>query len=457
MIFRMGMMIFPLLLSGCLSLDPAYQRPAAPVPTTWPANTSSAAGVPELVGWQQAIDNERLRNVVERALKSNRDLRKAIADIEAARAQYGEERATLFPTLNAGLDSTHSRTLDSGVSGTAEAQGSISSFELDLFGRNRSLARGYKELWLASEETTSSTRLTLIAETTTAWLTLAADKSNLQLTRETMRSAADTLRITQARLSAGVAAATDVSEAMTIYQSARASEASYRTLVLQDINALDLLVGDALPDELLPDALDTLPEQTVRLVPAGMSSAVLLRRPDVLEAEHNLKSVNASIGAARASFFPSLTLTASAGTASSSLSNLFSGGSKVWSFAPSLTLPLFTGGSNLAALHYAQAEKKGYIATYEKTIQTAFSEVADALARRATLNDQLDAQREYVAAAQRSQVLALNSYKSGVGDYLSVLTAQRTLWTAQLEWIALKQTDFNNRITLWQALGGGIG
>ncbi len=272
-----------------------------------------------------------------------------------------------------------------------------------------------------------------------------------------MQSAADTLRITQARLKAGVASATDVSEAMTTWQAARASEASYRTLVQQDINALNLLVGDPLPDELMPDTLDSLSEQTVKLVPAGVSSAALLRRPDVLEAEHNLKSVNASIGAARASFFPTLTLTAGAGTASSSLLNLFSGGSRVWSFAPSLTLPLFTGGSNLAALHYAEAKKKGYVATYEKTIQTAFSEVADALARRATLSDQLDAQQGYVAAARQSQILALRSYQSGVGDYLSVLTAQRTLWAAQMELIVLKQTDFDNRITLWQTLGGGIG
>lgn len=454
--YRMGVVLFPLLLSGCLSLDPAYQRPAAPVPTTWPAGKAQA-DIPELSGWQQVIDDQRLTKVVAQALQSNRDLRKAIADIEAARAQYGEQRAALFPTLNAELDSTRSRTLDSGVTGSADAQGSMSSFEIDLFGRNRSLAREYQELWLASEETASSTRLTLISETATAWFTLAADKSNLQLTRETMQSAADTLRITQARLKAGVASATDVSEAMTTWQAARASEASYRTLVQQDINALNLLVGEPVPDELLPDSLDSLAEQTIKLVPAGVSSAVLLRRPDVLEAEHNLKSVNASIGAARASFFPTLTLTASAGTASSSLSNLFSGGSRIWSFAPSLTLPLFTGGSNLAALHYAEAEKKGYVATYEKTIQTAFSEVADALARRATLNDQLDAQQGYVAAARQSQELALRSYQSGVGDYLSVLTAQRTLWAAQLELITLKQTDYDNRITLWQALGGGVG
>lgn len=454
--YRFSMLIYPLLLSGCLSLDPEYQRPTAPVPTTWPTGKNQA-NVPELAGWQKVINDRRLTNVVGQALQSNRDLRKAIADIEAARAQYGEERAALFPALNAGVDSTRSRTLDSGVTGNADAEGSISSFEVDLFGRNRSLTREYKELWLASEETAKSTRLALISETATAWFTLAADKSNLQLTRETMQSAEETLRITQNRLKAGVASATDVSEAMTVWQAARASEASYRTLVQQDINALNLLVGDSVSVELLPDTLDNLPEQTVKLVPAGVSSTVLLRRPDVLEAEHNLKSVNASIGAARASFFPTLTLTASAGTASSSLSNLFSGGSGIWSFAPSLTLPLFSGGSNLAALNYAEAEKKGYVATYEKTIQTAFSEVADALARRATLSDQLNAQQEYVEAARQSQLLALRSYQSGIGDYLTVLTAQRTLWSAQLDLITLKQTDFNNRIDLWQSLGGGIG
>ncbi|AXW87468.1 multidrug transporter [Lonsdalea britannica] len=461
MFYRMSLLSLSLLLAGCISLDPDYQRPAAPVPTTWPGattQTGQAAASPEavLTDWQHVMNDARLKTVVERALASNRDLQKAIADIEAARALYGEERASLFPTLNAELSHTRSRTIDSGVSSSSEAQGAVSSFEIDLFGRNRSLSRAARETWLASEATAQNTRLTLIGETTTAWITLAADKSNLQLAKDTMESAANSLHITERRMAAGVAAATDVSDAMTVYQSARASVASYQTLVAQDINALNLLVGETVPENLQPVPLDQLNDGAIALVPAGVSSSVLLRRPDVQEAEYSLKSANADIGAARANFFPTVSLTASAGVGSNSLSNLFSHGANIWSFAPSVTLPLFTGGSNLAQLRYAEAEKKGLIASYEKAIQSAFKDVADALARRQTLSEQLDAQQQYVAAAQRSFTLAQRSYQSGVGDYLNVLTAQRTLWSSQLELIALRQTDFNNRITLWESLGGGV-
>ncbi|GAA3585373.1 multidrug efflux RND transporter outer membrane subunit EefC [Gibbsiella greigii] len=455
-IFHLSIISLSLLLAGCISLDPHYERPAAPVPQTWPTQGNNSEAKTVLSDWQQVLADPRLNKVVERALVSNRDLQKAIADIEAARALYGEERAALFPTLDAELTQTRSRTVSEGVSSSAEADGAISSFELDLFGRNRSLARAAKETWLASEATAQNTRITLVAETTTAWITLAADKSNLALSQQTMASAADTLRITQRQLGVGTASAADVSEAETTYQQARASVASYKTLVAQDINALNLLVGETVPENLLPGPIESLAPQAIALVPAGVSSAVLLRRPDVIEAEHNLKSENADIGAARANFFPTISLTASAGVGSSSLSNLFSHGTNVWSFAPSITLPLFAGGSNLAQLHYAEAEKKGLIATYQKTIQTAFEDVANALARRETLNEQMDAQVQAVASAQRSYDIARRSYEVGTGDYLTVLTDQRTLWSTQLELVALQQTDFENRITLWESLGGGV-
>ncbi|WP_123333139.1 efflux transporter outer membrane subunit [Erwinia sp. JUb26] len=453
--YRISVIALSMMLAGCLSLDPDYQRPAAPVPATWPGQNPDGSAPAVLSNWQQVMGDSRLKTVVARALASNRDLRKAISDIEQAKALYGEERASLFPTLNAGLTSTRSRTTDAGVTGSAEASGSVSSFEIDLFGHNRSLSRAAKETWLASEFTAQNTRLTLIAETATAWVTLAADNSNLQLAQETMISAGKTLEITKRRQAAGVADGTDMNEAMTVYQSARASVASYQTLVAQDRNALTLLAGESLPDSLLPGPLDKLNDNAITLVPAGVSSSLLLRRPDVQEAEHSLKSANADIGAARANFFPTLSLTSSAGVASGSLSSLFSHGANVWSFAPSLSLPLFAGGTNVAALKYAEAEKQGLIAAYEKAIQSGFKDVADALARRATLSEQMDAQREYVAAAQRSLDLSLHGYQAGSGDYLTVLTNQRTLWSAQLELIALQQTDYDNRITLWQSLGGG--
>lgn len=249
------------------------------------------------------IHDPRLQQVVTIALNSNRDVQKAIADIDSARALYGQTNASLFPTVNAALSSTRSRSLANGTETTVEADGTVSSFTLDLFGRNQSLSRAARETWLASEFTAQNTRLTLIAEISTAWLTLAADNSNLALAKETMTSAENSLKIIQRQQQVGTAAATDVSEAMSVYQQARASVASYQTQVMQDKNALNLLAGTTLEENLLPGTLESLPEQMISLVPAGVSSDVLLRRPDIQEAEHNLKSANADIGAARANFF----------------------------------------------------------------------------------------------------------------------------------------------------------
>ena len=408
--FRLSVFVLALMSAGCVSLDPTYQRPAAPVPATLPGAHGEATAV--VSQWQQVMNDARLKGVVTMALNSNRDLQKAIADIDAARAQYGETRSSLFPTVDAELSHTRSRTLASGVATSDEANGTVSSFELDLFGRNQSLSRAARETWLASEFTAQNTRLTLVSELSTAWVTLAADNSNLALAKSTMESAASSLRIVKRQQQVGVAAATDVSEAMAVYQQARASVASYQTQVMQDKNALNLLAGDTVPDTLLPGTLESLSNNAITLIPAGVSSSALLRRPDIKEAEHNLLSANANIGAARA--------------------------------------------NNLAQLRYAEAEKKGLIATYEKTIQSAFKDVADALARRETLSEQLDAQREYVAAEQKTLDVATRSYQAGAGDYLTVLTAQRSLWSAQESLISLQQTDLENRITLWQSLGGGI-
>ena len=425
--FRLSLMFIALLTAGCVSLDPHYERPAAPVPATLPgAHGESTAVVGD---WQKVVNDARLKKVVSIALNSNRDVQKALADIEAARAQYGETRASLFPTVDAELSHTRSKTVASGLSSASQADGAVSSFELDLFGKNQSLSRAARETWLASEFTAQNTRLTMIADLTTAWVTLATDNSNLALAQQTMDSAANSRNIVARQMAVGTASAGDLSSAESVYQQARASVASYRTLVAQDKNAINLLAGETVPESLLPGTLESLGDNSIALVPAGVSSSVLLRRPDIQEAEHNLNS--------------------------DSLSSLFSHGMQVWSFAPSISLPLFTGGSNLAQLRYAEAEKKGLIATYEKSIQSAFKDVADALARRETLSEELDAQRQYVAAEQTSLDIAMKSYQAGVGDYLSVLTAQRTLWSAKTTLLSLQQTDLNNRITLWQSLGGG--
>ncbi|WPD75478.1 efflux transporter outer membrane subunit [Dickeya fangzhongdai] len=452
-----------MLLSGC-SLDPHYQRPSAPVPDAWPqgaAYHAAAAGQPaDDIPWREVLVDDRLRQVVDMALSDNRDLRKAIADVEAARAQLGEKRATLLPTINAGIDGDRSRSLSSSGNGTVLSSSygaslSTSAFTLDLFGKNRSLTGAAREAYLSSAATATSTRLTLIADTSTAWVALATARSNLALARQTMESAGQSLAVTRSRLRNGVASAVDVAQAETVYQQARADVASALTTEAQDKNALDLLAGRPVPEALLPADVASL-AQAVKPVAAGISSVALLRRPDVQAAEHTLKSANANIGAARAAFFPSITLTASNGLSSEALSSLFSGGAHVWSLAPAVSLPVFDGGANLSALRYAEAEKQGYVASYEKTLQTAFREVADALARKGTIDEQQAAQRDYVAAAERSYQLASNRYQAGVDTYLNVLDAQRTLYSARQSLLSLEQSRLDNLITLYNVLGGGV-
>lgn len=461
--------IFPWLLSGCLSLEPHYQRPSAPVEKAWPQgtayltpekNTMAASEIP----WSQVIVDEKLRQVIELALNDNRDLRKAVSDVEAARAQYGIQRAAQQPTVNAGGEGSRGRSLSTTSPGSANntqiaqtysASVTSSSFELDLFGRVHSLTQAALESYLSTQEAEKSVRLTLIADTTTAYIALAKARSDLALSQQTLQSAQASLDVTRQRQRNGVASGVDVAQAETVYQQARADVASNTTSVAQYLNALNLLAGQTVPEALLPEKLVSL-DHAIVPVAAGVDSSTLLQRPDVQEAEHNLKSANANIGAARAAFFPKITLTGSGGVSSTALSSLFSDGAGVWSFAPSISLPLFDGGANQASLDYANAQKQGYIASYEKTIQSAFKEVADALARKGTIDEELAAQRDYVAAAERSYRLAESRYREGVDTYLNMLEGQRTLYSAQQGLISLEQTRLDNLVTLYNALGGGV-
>jgi multidrug efflux system outer membrane protein len=392
--------------TACVSLDPTYHRPASPAPTTWPSgpayaalqpNSTNAADIP----WRDFVKDQKLREVVDQALRNSRNLREAITSIESARAQYRVQRANLFPQISASVEVDKSRTLNpyagtgatggGGSSGSSSgsaltttsdtAQVGLSSYEIDLFGRNRSLTRAAYESYLSTAEAARATHISLIAETITAYLTLAADQTTMGISQRTLQNALRSMQVTGSRLAAGVASLVDVKQAETTYQQARSDVASLTANIAQDRNALELLVGSPIDEALLPAEL---PEKGEWLadIPAGISSDVLLNRPDVLQAEHTLKSANADIGAARAAFFPSFSLTASDGRASSSLSKLFSGPA-VWSWAPSLSLPLFTGGANSASLANTKAQRDGYVAAYELAIQTAFKEVADALAVRA--------------------------------------------------------------------------
>lgn len=460
---RTSTIIFSALLAGaCTTLTPNYERPAAPVPASFPGVTadSEARAVAD-IAWRDYFADPRLRELIELALANNRDLRISTLNIEQARAQYRIQRADRFPAINAGIGETTTRTPgDLTTSGNAtisrqySANLGLSAWELDFFGRVRSLSEQALETYLGTEEARRSAQLSLVAEVATAWLTLAADRELRDLAQNTFETQQKSLSLTRKSFEAGASSALDLRQAETTMQRARADAALYTAQVARDENALALLAGTPVPATLLPeklvDAVSALAE-----LPAGVPSSVLARRPDVLQAERQLRAANASIGAARAAFFPRITLTASAGTASSTLDGLFGSGSRNWSFSPQLSLPIFNAGALRASLDVAEVQRDINVATYEKTIQSAFREVADALAERATLAEQLDARRSLVAAAKKSFELSEARYKGGVDSYLNLLDAQRSLYGAELELIGTRLADATNRVALYKALGGG--
>jgi multidrug efflux system outer membrane protein len=458
------------MLSACVSLDPAYERPAAPIPATWPSGSGyapaqksdqTAAEIP----WRQFVKEAKLRTVVAQALSNSRDLRKAVANIEAARAQYRSQRANMLPHFEASVSGSRARSLNPYGGGGGNSafttqsdalEVGLSSFEIDLFGRQRSLSKAAFESYLSTAQAARSIHISLIAETIRSYLTLAADRSNLAISQRTLESAQRSMELTRSRLEAGVASAVDVKQAETIYQQARSDAASLTASIAQDRNALELLAGSRIDEALLPGELpESESDDWLADVRAGITSDVLLKRPDVLEAEHNLKSANADIGAARAAFFPALTLTGSAGRASSSLSNLLSGPG-VWSVGPTVSVPIFNGGANVANLASAKAQRDASLAGYELAIQTAFREVADALAIRANIHEQLDAQAGLVDAASQSYRLADARYSKGADTFLNALDSQRTLYNAQKTLISTRLTALENTVTLYRVLGGGL-
>jgi multidrug efflux system outer membrane protein len=458
---RLTLLLPALLLAGCVNLAPDYQQPQAPIPQQWPAKAELGSASAQ-IGWQAFFLDTRLKQVIEQTLANNRDLRVAALNVEKARALYRVQRAEQLPTLNAGGSGTHSR-IPASLSGTGSASTThqysaalgLSGYELDLFGRIRNLSDAALEDYLALEETRRSTQISLLAEVANAWLTLAADRDLLKLAEDTLTSQQASYELQQRSHALGNTSGLILAQAQTTVESARVDVAAYQSQVQQDLNALNLLVGASLSEELLPGGLS---ENSAELldVPAGLPSSLLQQRPDVLAAEHGLKSANADIGAARAAFFPSISLTASAGSSSAALSGLFSGGSGAWNFAPSISLPIFDAGSNRANLQAAKSERDIQLATYEKTLQSAFREVADVLAERSTLRQRMDAQRALTEATARSQNLADALYRNGASSYLDALDAQRELYAAQQNLISLQLTEQSNRIALYRVLGGGI-
>ena len=453
-------------LAGCVNLAPEYTAPASPVPQALPSSGVEAP-TPIDVGWRSFFVEPRLRGTIELALANNRDLRVAALNIERARAQYGIARAGLIPTVEAGASGSRSRTPGSlSTSGEARigsqysADLGLTSYEIDLFGRVRNLGESALQSYFQTEETRRSTQISLIASVATAWLQLAADEQRLLLARNTLESQRKSFDLVERSHRLGAQSGLALAQARSTVDAARADAAAFDSQVEQDRNALALLVGAMPPADLLPaaPASDTAaPATAAQLLvpPPDLPSSVLQRRPDVRAAEHALRASNADIGAARAAFFPRIALTASAGTASSTLSGLFAGGSKAWSFAPSISVPIFDGGANRANLRVAEAQQKIQIATYEKTVQTAFREVADALAERRTLAERLDAQRSLLDATSRSFELSQSLFRSGASSYLDVLDAQRAFYAAQQTLIGLQLTEQTNRLTIYKTLGGG--
>lgn len=456
------------LLSGCVNLAPGYTQPVAPVAATWasaPAGAAAAMPAARDLGWRDFFVDARLRGVVELALANNRDLRVAALNIERARAQYGVTRAGAFPSIGLGAGGNRTRT-PGGVSASGQTRIAtqynvnlaLTSYELDLFGRVRNLSDAALESFFATEDARRGTQLSLVAEVATAWLVLATDQQRLQLARDTLTTRQKSYDLIKRSYDLGAQSGLALAQAQTTVDTARADAAAFDSQAEQSRNALDLLAGTTVPADLLPPpmaALAQAPAAQLLAPPAELPSSVLQQRPDVLAAEHALRASNANIGAARAAFYPRITLTGSAGTASSSLSGLFADGSAAWNFAPSISLPIFDGGINRANLGVAEAQQQIQLSSYEKTLQVAFREVADALAARRTLGERLAAQQSLVAATTRAFELSDALFRSGGAAYLDVLDAQRALYTAQQSLISLQLTEQTNRLTLYKVLGGG--
>ncbi|MGJ7492759.1 efflux transporter outer membrane subunit [Variovorax sp. ZT4R33] len=456
------------LLSGCINLAPSYTQPSAPVPSSWAsAPPAAATALPPArdLGWREFFVDHRLRGVVELALANNRDLRVAALNIERARAQYGVVRAAAFPSVGLGAGGSRARTPGS-VSASGQARIAtqynvnlgLTSYELDLFGRVSNLGDAALESFFATEDARRGTQLSLVAEVATAWLVLATDQQRLLLARDTLATRQKSYDLIKRSYDLGAQSGLALAQAQTTVDTARADAAAFDSQAEQSRNALHLLAGTAVPAALLPPPmgeLATTPTARLLAPPAELPSSVLQQRPDVLAAEHALRASNANIGAARAAFYPRITLTGSAGTASSSLSGLFADGSAAWNFAPSISLPIFDGGINRANLGVAETQQQIQLSTYEKTLQTAFREVADALAARRTLDERLAAQQSLVAATTRAFELSNALFRSGGAAYLDVLDAQRALYTAQQSLISLQLIEQTNRLTLYKVLGGG--
>lgn len=453
-----------IILGGC-SLAPEYIQPQAPIAAQWPqgeayknTQTMSETTIPEM-SRQDFFPDVHLQAIIEIALDNNRDLRLAALNVERTRAMYGIEQAELYPAVGAtgsGVKQRRSSDLvnpgDPRISEQYSMNLGVASWELDFFGRIRNLSESALDEYLATEQARRSVQIALISEVARVYLTLAKDRENLKLAQSTLETQQGDYDLVKRRYEVGVSTELDLRQAQTRVEAAKRDIASFTQQVAQDHNSLNLLAGSQVPEELLPvDLSSIIPPQEIC---AGLSSEVLFSRPDIIGAEYRLKGGYAVIGAARAAFFPRISLTASAGTASDELSGLFSSATSVWNFAPQIVMPIFDART-WAALRVSEADQKILLTQYEKTIQTAFREVADSLAVQGTIDQQLAAQQSLVNALAETHRLANKRYTEGIDDYFVVLDSQRSLYGAQQILIALRLARLTNQVTLYTVLGGG--
>ena len=443
-------------LTAC-SLAPKYVRPEAPVPQSWPVGDAylrtSEAALPT-VRYQDIFRDPRLQALITQALANNRDLRVAAANIAAARGQFRIQRAELLPEVDANTGATFRGGQGStGSKSSFDANVGINAFEVDLFGRIRSESDRALNSYFATEAAARATRLTMIGDIADAWLEYASDKSLLKIAQDTASSAQMSVELTQKRLNGGIAPRTDLRQAQLTLDTAKADVANQTTLLAQDVNALQLLVGAPIDQANLPNSIDEA-GATLAELPAGLDSSILLRRPDVVDAEYQLRAANAEIGAARAALFPKISLTGLVGFVSNALGSLFAGGAFNWQAGGAATYPIFRAGAGKANVDVTKAQRDAAVATYEKTIQTAFREVADALARRGTITDQLTATRDQLDAAADNYKLSDMRYRGGIDSYLDSLIAQRSLYSAQQTLINTQLIRASNLVTLYRTLGG---
>lgn len=462
-------MVSALALSAC-SLAPKYVAPVAPVPQTWPAGDAylaqSEATLP-VVSYGEIFRDPRLQQLIATALENNRDVRIAAANVTAARAQVRVVRANQFPVI--GVDGSATRS-DRGGSGSStgtggtvvnrggpgssySVQGGVSSFELDFFGKYANATESQRNAALATEAAARTVRLSLIADLAQAWATYGSDRDLMVIAEATARNAQRSVELTRLRLNGGVAPRTDLRQAEQILETARGDVAEQQTALAQDANVVRLLVGAEFDEALLPRSIGEVVNSLATL-PAGTSSQVLLHRPDVVEAEYDLRSANADIGVARAQLFPSITLTGLLGFASTALGTLFKSGAFNWSAGGGASYSLFNAGGRVANVEVSRAQREAALATYERAIQSAFREVADALADQGTLGERLRAATANTAAAADTARLAEARYRFGVDSFLASLDAQRSLYNAQQAENATRLALATNRVTLYRVLGG---